>query len=60
MDAHASPNAGGHSVRTPYEAPQLRLLGTVGELTEACFLGKSWGNPDYTFHIPVPITRCSA
>jgi hypothetical protein len=52
-------NSGGMSSGTLYEAPSLRLLGTVSELTESCFLGKALGDPDYVFHIPVPITNCS-
>jgi hypothetical protein len=52
-------NSGGVSSHTLYEAPSLRLLGTVSELTESCFLGKALGDPDYVFHIPVPITNCS-
>ena len=59
MDAQKSMNSGGMSSGTLYEAPSLRLLGTVSELTESCFLGKALGDPDYVFHIPVPITNCS-
>jgi hypothetical protein len=43
-----------------YEAPTLRVLGTVQELTEWCFWGKTLGDPDYALHIPVPITDCSS
>jgi hypothetical protein len=58
MDAQKS-NPGGTSLHPLYEPPSLRLLGTVSELTESCFLGKALGDPDYVFHIPVPITNCS-
>ena len=47
----------------PYEAPALAVLGTFHADTQSqgmpCFWGKSIGDPDYTFHIPVPITNCS-
>ena len=59
MDAQKSSNSGGTSSGTLYDPPSLRLLGTVRELTESCFLGKALGDPDYVFHIPVPITNCS-
>ena len=55
MDALTTRNQGG----TLYEAPTLNVLGTVGELTETCILGKKLGDPDYMFHIPV-ISNCSA
>lgn len=41
-----------------YEAPVLRVLGTVRGLTEWCFFGKSIGSPDYFDRIP--ITNCSS
>ena len=44
-----------------YEAPALRTLGTVHELTEAgdkCFLGKTIGPPDIIKFIP--IANCSS
>jgi hypothetical protein len=56
MDMHTEANPGGPL----YEAPTLRLLGTVEDLTESCILGKKLGQPDYMFHIPVPISNCSA
>jgi hypothetical protein len=46
-----------------YEAPVLRTLGTVHELTQAgdkCFFNKTWGPPDYALHVPIPITNCSS
>jgi hypothetical protein len=45
----------------PYEAPALRTLGTVHELTEAgdkCFLNKTIGPPDFVNWIP--ISNCSS
>jgi hypothetical protein len=56
MDAQTTTGQGG----TLYEAPTLHVLGTVGDLTETCILGKKLGSPDYMFHIPVPIANCSA
>ena len=56
MDAEVTGNQGG----TIYEAPTLHVLGTVGDLTETCILGKKLGQPDYMFHIPAPISNCSA
>ena len=55
MDATTTGNQRG----TLYEAPILQVLGTVGDLTETCILGKKLGSPDYMFHIPV-ISNCSA
>ena len=55
MNAQTTGNQGG----TAYEAPTLHMLGTVGDLTETCILGKKLGDPDYMFHIPV-IANCSA
>jgi len=56
MDAQTTKGQGG----ALYEAPMLYVLGTVGDLTETCILGKKLGSPDYMFHIPVPIANCSA
>lgn len=45
----------------PYEAPAVRELGTLHELTlgdDFCFLGKSLGKPDYFNRIP--ISNCSS
>jgi hypothetical protein len=56
MDAHITTGQG----EARYEAPMLHVLGTVGDLTETCILGKKLGSPDYMFHIPVPIANCSA
>jgi hypothetical protein len=56
MDAQKTESQGG----TTYEAPVLHVLGTVGDLTESGILGKKLGDPDYMFHIPVPITNGSA
>ena len=58
MDAQKSTNPGGASSPL-YEPPSLRLLGTVSELTESCFAGKTLGHPDYVFYIPATITNCS-
>ena len=44
----------------PYEPPELRVLGTLHELTlgdDFCFFGKSLGTPDYWNRIPV--SNCS-
>ena len=45
--------------RTSYEPPELRLLGTLHELTlnDFCILGKSLGKPD--FFNRIPISNCS-
>lgn len=56
MDAQKDVNLGG----ALYEPPALQVLGTVSELTEYCVWGKALGQPDYMFHIPAPITNCSA
>jgi hypothetical protein len=45
---------------TPYQAPELRVLGTLHELTlgdDWCVLGKNLGSPDYWNRIP--ISNCS-
>jgi hypothetical protein len=49
----------------PYEAPALRTLGSVHELTEAgsrwgdkCFANKTIGPPDFIHWIP--IANCSS
>lgn len=45
----------------PYEAPEIRVLGTLHELTlrdDFCFFGKSLGSPDYWNRIPV--SNCSS
>ncbi|HEX6761240.1 MAG TPA: hypothetical protein VF094_00430 [Gaiellaceae bacterium] len=56
MDAQTAKSQGG----TSYEAPVLRVLGTVGDLTESGIVGKKIGDPDYMFHIPSHITHTSA
>ena len=44
-----------------YEAPTLLVLGSVSSLTnEFCIFDKTLGKPDYTLHIPAPITNCSS
>ena len=45
----------------PYVAPEIRVLGTLEELTlsgDFCFFGKSLGSPDYWNRIPV--SNCSS
>ena len=52
------------STPVPYEAPQLRILGTVPEFTEwnhTCYPiagGKTWGHWDATWQIPIT-SNCS-
>ena len=44
-----------------YEAPELKVLGTLHELTlggDWCFFNKTLGNPDYWNRIP--IANCSS
>jgi hypothetical protein len=44
-----------------YEAPAVLILGSVAALTnEFCLFDKTLGKPDYTLHIPAPITNCSS
>ena len=45
--------------RPAYESPDLRVLGTLHELTlsDWCFFGKSFGSPD--FWNKIPISNCS-
>jgi hypothetical protein len=48
--------------RPPYEPPELRVLGTLHDLTlggDWCFFDKQLGQPDYWLRIPVPVTNCS-
>jgi len=42
-----------------YEAPELRVLGTLHELTlgDFCLLNKTFGSPD--FWNKIPIANCS-
>jgi hypothetical protein len=48
---------GSASCPVMYETPQLRVIGTVQDLTEWCFYGKNIGTPDYFDRIP--ISTCS-
>ena len=44
--------------RPTYEPPELRVLGTLHELTLGfCLFDKTFGNPD--FWNKIPITNCS-
>jgi hypothetical protein len=46
------------SDRPRYEPPELRVLGTLHELTlDFCFLNKTFGSPD--FWNKIPIANCS-
>jgi hypothetical protein len=42
-----------------YQAPELKVLGTLHELTlgDFCFLNKTFGSPD--FWNKIPIANCS-
>jgi hypothetical protein len=44
-----------------YEPPELRVMGTLHELTlgDWCFFEKTLGSPDYWLRIPAPIANCS-
>ena len=48
----------GENDRSSYEPPELRVLGTLHELTlGVCLLGKSLGQPD--FWNKIPVSNCS-
>jgi hypothetical protein len=50
----------GETDRPLYEAPELKVLGTLHDLTlggDWCFFNKTLGKPDYWNRIP--ITNCS-
>lgn len=48
----------GETERPVYEAPELRVLGTLHELTlTSCLFGKTLGDPD--FWSAIPIANCS-
>jgi hypothetical protein len=49
----------GDTDRPSYEPPELRVLGTLHELTlgDFCFLNKTFGSPDFWNRIP--IANCS-
>jgi hypothetical protein len=50
----------GETERPSYEPPELRVLGTLHELTLSgfCFFDKQFGNPDFWNRIP--ISNCSS
>ena len=52
-----------HPVGTEYEAPEIRTIGTVHELTlnpQFCLFGKKWGGSDGLefMGINVPVSSC--
>jgi hypothetical protein len=49
----------GDTDRLSYEPPELRVLGTLHELTlsDFCFFNKTFGSPDFWNRIP--IANCS-
>jgi hypothetical protein len=60
MPGRYEPTVSKDATPSPYEAPEIRVLGALHELTlgdDFCFLGKSLGKPDYWNRIP--ISNCS-